>query len=448
MHKQHKMIHQQFSNIENTLEVLKAETQNISRASEVSMGAIVASNLLRDLKDLQNALIDTITDVHHGRFNPHLITAEQLQDQLSTIASHLSNDVTLPIENIHTDLAQLFKLLRIKARMLKNYSIFEVQIPLISRDTYEIFKLIPIPVERPNNTMLSIKPVSDFIAVNLKKDAYIIMTENIIESCLVTNVHLCHIHSPIYKLSRDKDFCQSKAASACEVNVNSCKNLWMESHSINNYIYFCCGQCNLRTVCGDQVTAHQLTHSGLISIDYGCIIKSNNFEVIAHQQRTSDVTISANIYSPVIASINHVINVTIPQDDFNDSSIESDRELKTIEEKIKIIKQNGYSFDGLSSHDIHHYTAIYCTIGVVAACLGGYAWRRARSRCALAPAPPAPAAEGAPGGCACAVTQRACVGDSVVYQCDSERAKVVTSARVLDKATSPKLGSYTSISNL
>lgn len=445
MHKQHKIIHQQFSKIENAVETLKNETQNILRATEVSMGAVVANNLLRHLKDLQNALVDTMTDIYHGRFNPHLITAEQLQDQLSTIASHLSNDVILPIDNIYTGLAQLFKLLQVKARMLKNYAIFEVQIPLISRDSYEIFKLIPIPAERSNNTMMSVKPISDIIAVNLKKDAYIILTETMLDSCLLTNVHLCSIHSPVYKLSKDKDFCQSKTSVLCEVSIDPCKNLWVESNTINNYIYFCCGKCKLRTVCGNQVNAHQLTHSGLITVDFGCIIKSDNFEVIAHQQRTSDVSISAKVFSPVIASINHVINVTIPQDVLNESSKESDQELESIQDRIKTMKENGVIEESMSYHDIHHYTVIYGVIIVVAAGLGVYACRRAR--CARAPAPAAPAPGGATSSNVPASQHVASVGDSVVYQCVSERAKVA-SARVLDKATSPVLGSYTSISNL
>ncbi|KAH9637181.1 hypothetical protein HF086_016203 [Spodoptera exigua] len=445
MHKQHKIIHQQFSKIENAVETLKTETQNILRATEVSMGAVVANNLLRHLKDLQNALVDAMTDIYHGRFNPHLITAEQLQDQLSTIASHLSNDVTLPIDNIYTGLSQLFKLLQVKARMLKNFAIFEVQIPLISRDSYEIFKLIPIPAERSNNTRMSVKPISDFIAVNLKKDAYIILTETMIDSCLLTNVHLCSIHSPVYKLSKDKDFCQSKTSVLCEVSIDPCKNLWVESNTINNYIYFCCGKCKLRTVCGNQVNAHQLTHSGLITVDFGCIIKSDNFEVIAHQQRTSDVSISAKVFSPVIASINHVINVTIPQDVLNESSKESDQELESIQDRIKTMKENGVIEESMSYHDIHHYTVIYGVISVVAAGLGVYACRRAR--CARAPAPAAPAPDGATSSNVPPSQHVASVGDSVVYRCVSERAKVA-SARVLDKATSPVLGSYTSISNL
>lgn len=213
----------------------------------------------------------------------------------------------------------------------------------------------------------------------------------------------------------------------------------------DNYIYFCCGKCKLRTVCGNQVNAHQLTHSGLITVDFGCIIKSDNFEVIAHQQRTSDVSISAKVFSPVIASINHVINVTIPQDVLNESSKESDQELQGIQDRIKTMKENGVIEESMSYHDIHHYTVIYGVISVVAAGLGVYACRRAR--CARAPAPAAPAPGGATSSNVPASQHVASVGDSVVYQCVSERAKVA-SARVLDKATSPVLGSYTSISNL
>lgn len=47
-------------------------------------------------------------------------------------------------------------------------------------------------------------------------------------------------------------------------------------------MYFCCGQCQVKTVCGDQITAHQLIRAGLIHVGYDCIIKTDDFTILPH----------------------------------------------------------------------------------------------------------------------------------------------------------------------
>ncbi|KOB73766.1 Uncharacterized protein OBRU01_10215 [Operophtera brumata] len=215
---QYKIIHQQLLLSEKAEGLLKSEIQ---LSNEFNVGAIIASNLLQNMKHLQGMMLDTITDTYHGRLNPYLITAKQLQDQLSIISSYVSNDVTLPINNINDDLAKIFKLITSKARIITDYLIFELRIPLISRDFFEIFKIIPIPVQR-QSSMISIKPISNYVAINLKKDTYISLSESGIKSCLVAEegLYLCHISKPIYRIGGDKDFYQKKNAE-CETTIKS-----------------------------------------------------------------------------------------------------------------------------------------------------------------------------------------------------------------------------------
>ncbi|KAF9804955.1 hypothetical protein SFRURICE_007858 [Spodoptera frugiperda] len=365
MMKQHKMVSQHIFSIDKALNQLQSETQNMSIVNELTVGAIIASNMLHTLKSLQSTLLDTITDIFHGQFNPHLLTPIQLQDQLSTIASQLPKDVSLLVDNVQMDLKKIYKLLKVKARMLEEYLIFEIRLPLISRDTFEIFKIFSIPQVKGTD-MVSIQPISDYVAINLKKDTYFIMTEKTLTSCLILDAYLCHIQTPIYHLNGDLDFCQTEELE-CETRISPCKDRWFESNTINNYIYFCCNQCSLRIMCEDQVASHQLTGAGLVAIDNGCMIKTQAFTLIAHRQQFSQMKIKSNVYTPLIPPINHIINITIPHMRSMDESIsDQDRmDLAELGQQINFLKENAAIAEGISVHDIHHYTLIYIVVGTV-----------------------------------------------------------------------------------
>ncbi|KOB64567.1 Iris-A [Operophtera brumata] len=260
------------------------------------------------------------------------------------------------------------------------------------------------------------------------KDTYISLSESGIKSCLVAEegLYLCHISKPIYRIGGDKDFCQKKNAE-CETTIKSCENIWMESHYINNYVYFCCSQCQLRMMCRDQVTIHQLTRSGLLAIDNGCILKTDTFEIIAHDLKTSEMYTESKIRIPVIAPINHIINVSIPKEPMENVEREQ-KEMHDIDQQIKFMKENEVTASNISYHDIHHYALIYVVIGL--GILAGSVWwcRRGRGAWSLrAPAPAAPAAPTAPATAPAPAVRPLPLPPQQVYHCVSARVNKATS---------------------
>lgn len=131
-------------------------------------GAIVANHMLYGLKTTQNTLLDTVSDIYHGRFNFHLLPPER---ELSVISTQLNKDMTLPVDSIRTELRKIYERLRFKTRLLDNVLIFEMKLPLVSRDIYGIFKLSSIP-EEDQGKALSVTPISEYISINMKKDTY------------------------------------------------------------------------------------------------------------------------------------------------------------------------------------------------------------------------------------------------------------------------------------
>ncbi|XP_047985026.1 uncharacterized protein LOC125225360 [Leguminivora glycinivorella] len=313
MNQQHKMINQHMNNLEEAFKNLqhKVETNNI--VNDFNLGTIIASNMLHNLKGMQDMLLDTVTDIHQGRFNPHVLTPEQLINELSAVASNLPRDVSLPIDNLHTDLRKIYNLLKVKARMMDDVLIFEIRLPLVSRDIYELLRIIPIP-KRTGNKITAVIPVSEYVSINMKKDMYIPVSENDIRACTISSdSYFCYIKKPVYQLKGDNSFCESDK-SGCKTASTTCTNNWIESNALNTYIYFCCAQCQVRTLCADQVTAHQLTNAGLIN---------------------------------------------------KNESEDLQRETSELGEKIEQLKTTEVNAETISYHDIHHYAMIYVILGVI-----------------------------------------------------------------------------------
>ncbi|KAF9420397.1 hypothetical protein HW555_003319, partial [Spodoptera exigua] len=336
--------------------------------------------LRHGLRNIQVTLLDTITNIYNGRFNFQLLRPEQLRHELNIISGQLPRDLSSPIDSFN--LAEVYNLLQIRTRMSPKYLIIEIKIPLIGRDMYEIYRLILIPYLKGNQTT-TVVPISEYAAINLKKDALISISESDLKQCTRQNINLslCYLRKPIYHIKDDQNLCERLAGTRmCKSTTSSCGNMWREINKLNEYFYFCCEQCHMKLLCGDQITAVQLTGSGLLSVNAGCIIKSEDFLVFAHRSGTSKIMISSEIEAPRIAPINHIINVSIPTSVQLDSTTHSDKQLQEIRAQIDIMKDNTPIIQTVSTHDAHHYAAIYIIIGVMLLTAIIYVMKRVRVR--------------------------------------------------------------------
>ncbi|XP_028171358.1 uncharacterized protein LOC114360768 [Ostrinia furnacalis] len=242
INKQHKLVNKHLIKIENAVNILNSEVFNISQANYMTLTAVAASNMIHELRNMQETLLNTVTDVYHGRFNFHLLSPEQLRNELSVIASQISSELTLPIDNIHVSLQNIYHLLNIKARMCEDYLLFEIKVPLVGRDSFEIFHLIPVPTATNHSKMIDTIPISEFLAINLAKDAYITMIKEDISSChQQEQTYLCQLKKPVYHLKQEESLCELDInKKQCKTVVHPCINKWVELNTINKYLYFCC----------------------------------------------------------------------------------------------------------------------------------------------------------------------------------------------------------------
>ncbi|XP_045454532.1 uncharacterized protein LOC123663936 [Melitaea cinxia] len=396
MERQYKTFNQHLNILEKESYDIKIKMSDIENTNDFIMSSIIANNVLANLRNIQDTLLDTITNLQH--FNVHLLSPIQMENELSIISSQITKDLSLPLDNLRNNLSNLYRILKVKARMTKQYFIFEIQIPLTSRDDYEIYNAIPLyhQIANSSRTMVNLLPISDHIAINLKKDTFIPVTENDFKNCIeyndnILSNYLCQIQTPVYERQTDENLCiKSKQTNSCEITTSACQTTWKKLTKLNTYLINCCGQCTFRFICRDRVTVEQVTGTNIIILGTDCIIRGNTLVITPHKLLTNELNIEPVIFAPEIAPVNSIINISIPIHTMNISD-GFGQDIDNIENNIKQLKSASDSLENesnsLSYHDVHHYVAIYCLAAAGLAVAGG-AWVRATCRRARAARPP------------------------------------------------------------
>lgn len=440
--KQYKLFNQHLLNLEKFTNDLKKELDSQELSIEFVMSAITANSLTEHLRNVQETLIDTVTNIYNGKINLHLIAPEQLRDELNIISGQLSKDLVLPINNIQTELFRLYHLLQVKAKMTEQYLIIEVKVPLISRDNFEIYRTIPIP---KNNDvgMVTLIPIAEFLAINIQKDSYIPMTESEIHQCAQNDAttQLCSLLKPIYRMKSDESLCmKNKESLHCETKHETCRDMWLELNNVNNYVYFCCQQCKIRIICGHQVSTQLLYKAGVITLNDDCIISSETFAVYPQKQQTNKIQAQVDAGPAEIPSINNIINLPVPV-------LKHHHENETVTEQRALLQRLGKQIEQLKAatsedilsdratyHDVHQYVVIYLL--AAAATLVGviYAYNHLRKHWASRRKPEAPSV---PNPIPRRRSTASIVNNSLCDVTDDTCATHLSSARALNKATSP-----------
>ncbi|XP_050557832.1 uncharacterized protein LOC126911988 [Spodoptera frugiperda] len=395
--KQHKILNQHITNYYSDMNKLKEEIRHTDNKAAFTLSTFIANNIMTNLKEIQETLVDTVANIYYEKFNFHLLTPAQLKNELNVITGQISKDLALPINNIQADLAKIYHLLKVKARVTREFLIFEVRIPLVSREDYELYNLIPIP-QQANTSMVIIVPVAKYLAINTHKDAYIPVSTSDLQKCVPYSAdeYICPLKRPIFQMTSDKNLClKQQASNQCQTETRECQDSWTDLNLINSYLYFCCGQCSVRVICDNNITIEQLSKSGVITIGDSCVIKNRMFTIYAHRSLSNTIKTKIDVMNVEIPPINNLINLSIPLIaplNETDDITNQQEDIKAIEKSLKEMKSNQELADQVTSHDIHHYVAIYTLVGAIVVCIILYAWQRMRacqSRPALAP----PAAE-------------------------------------------------------
>ncbi|XP_047998500.1 uncharacterized protein LOC125235908 [Leguminivora glycinivorella] len=112
----------QFDSIAKTVhnlieDVNQAQSTSLRLLNSFSLlsSMVAADVIISNLRRIQDTLVDTVTDIYHGRLNVHLLPPMQLQQQLELISGHIQDDLTIPVDNAE----DLYGLLHIHVKVTR-----------------------------------------------------------------------------------------------------------------------------------------------------------------------------------------------------------------------------------------------------------------------------------------------------------------------------------------
>lgn len=267
--------------------------------------------------------------------------------------------------------------------MLRRYLIIEIRMPLISRETFEVYNLIPIP-KKKGVDMVTLLPLAEIVAINIHKNSYFPMTVTDLHQCTYydSTTMLCPIRTPEYHMKSDESLCRRNKGSAnCKTNHEGCRNTWWELNKINSYLYFCCDACKIRVICGNQVTTETLINAGVMTLCIDCTINSETFTV--HSQRLSTDTIHTQVEEVTleIPPINQIIYLSVPelkQEPENEMKEQSTllQDLCKQIEQLKTATSETNLSDRATYHDVHQYVVTYTLAAAAAIACAIYVYHR------------------------------------------------------------------------
>lgn len=352
-----KTIYKQFSDVEEQLNQLINLTNKIEINTKLSATTNEVILHMISFQRLQDNLLDVALNIHKGRVSPNLLTPVQLSAQLTAISHHLPQDLNVPEGDTLLD---IYKLLSCKISSTANNILFQVTLPLIRNDIFQLIKIIPIPTP-VNGKLIWIKPTAEFLAINLRKDNYhVLHKEDITHNCqhVTSKKYICHVQQPLYNQISNISKCEllilnhQPDITLCNLITTELTTVWIPIQQ-GKWIYILNNTTPVDIICGLQSFNIQLFGYGFFSLDDSCILRQNEFIIYGHTLKNTIISgILPNISQEhTINKGNHIIHKFLHH---------TTPAYEDISNLHKLIEQQKISLERkMIGHHIHHYAINY-----------------------------------------------------------------------------------------
>lgn len=308
---------------------------------------------------ITNQILKCLEEVVAGKIT-QLIPKENLMTDLFYVEKLLGEDQKLPIDFTMEDPLHIFKFSKIVSTLYGNRILLEIVIPIIERERYTAYEIIPIPITIRNKTKI-IKPTTRYILLNDNAKDYIPITsveymqsvsnlcgEKIIKPA--ENAHLdftenCEINILMHP---QKELIES----LCDFKTIQTSNYFISINSNNLYFLHVVKKFTFLENCRhSQPEMHKIERSGLLTLDRDCRVNTNKISLRPRANYNYDSaniivmsnrTISTKLEN--IFKVDEAVDQTMLQEDENilvqDHSADFDELIKKAEKLIEESERN------------------------------------------------------------------------------------------------------------
>lgn len=242
-------------------------------------------------QNTQDALINLVLDTQHGKKKPLLFSPEQFIHQISIIQNHISPSLTGPGYRPNKSLADVYRLITAKTRVLESTILIQLTIPLISREQFQLFHMVPVPTTY-NHQTVQILPSAKYLAITLDRTKYWTMNEFLLHQCVNQNYenYLCKANGPIYNIDSGVADCEVGLLKHRQTLAKTCKLqfminetvIWIKLQSGNTWIMYSQKPQPVDIICGNTLQTVIINNTNLIIIGQNCQMKHTTTTINAY----------------------------------------------------------------------------------------------------------------------------------------------------------------------
>lgn len=306
------------------------------------------SQLINELNEELDIIVSSILFSKQNILHPSVITPKQLYHELLKVRTNTNFE--LPINNDNIDnIHKYLEICQLSVMYADKNLIYAVKIPLVTKELYQLFNLVPLPIKSPNSTSVYsfINPTFPYLLLSTTRSFYAELRD--LSTCKLSppSDYICS-HTTTH-LTKERPTCATDLKIHQSTNIpKSCNTKTVKSDmeichplSPNQWLYVLTQPVVGTISCDDStpVTYFTLQCNGILKLRPKCKCYTLSTLLIA----TSDVS----------ANFTHFIP---PIDIVNDDCCQREREFLQSEE-MNAIQLNDLNLNDLrhTQHKLHQF---------------------------------------------------------------------------------------------
>jgi len=169
---------------------IDANINLVSAKIEVEGHITRVTNAMNALERKLDLLIDSVIHAQRGML-PQVISPATLIESLMKSAPAFPKDTTLPYPMSKDSTHLLIRLCELQVYIKSGIVGYVILLPLVNRGTFDIYKLIPIPISLHRNQYLYLEAGKPFLWIDQTRQYYFLTDGEWMNSCRVLNARSC-----------------------------------------------------------------------------------------------------------------------------------------------------------------------------------------------------------------------------------------------------------------
>lgn len=237
-------------------------------------------------------LLTLIQAAQEGILHHSLITKNQILTMAKEIQEAMPG-MDFPVPASQINIIHLSQIAKVSMRMQGTQILVAIDIPLLGRDTYDLYKMHQIPIVQtgqPKADRAYILPRTKYLALERDYKKYFYLNNDFLQGCKMYNYkYICQLQQPVY---------DANALPSCEVNLlrnptleilRTCdvrlstnqKPYWAPILSLGGWLYSVTKKEIARIRCNGKEKHLELKGNGIIQIATDCVLNTDSVTLTA-----------------------------------------------------------------------------------------------------------------------------------------------------------------------